>query len=138
MQGIKPTAGLVYSFSNEICGESQSFIDQVFIFKRIVPLRVRHRTRIKPHVDQVSLALHRLAFIRYQSDGINERLVQIKGVVVFIRHIGRVESIERIVRHHTCFYGVRASAFKLFNRTYAARLLAIFCPPYRNWNTPKP
>lgn len=49
MQSVKPTPCLVNTFSNKISREV--LLECFFIFKRKMPLRIRHRTRVKPNVN---------------------------------------------------------------------------------------
>ena len=53
VQGKEPTTRLVDTLVDEIAGESNAFVDEFGIFERIVYLSIRHRTRVKPHVNQV-------------------------------------------------------------------------------------
>src|SRR5271157_2654401 len=62
MQGIEPTARLVNSFANIISRVLR--FEFLLILKRIMPLGVRHRTRVEPDVDQILNAVHLPAALR--------------------------------------------------------------------------
>ncbi|MNL34557.1 hypothetical protein D3C87_1565360 [compost metagenome] len=66
MQGIKPATGLVNTLCNEIGREIRTVIYFIFMLKRIMPLCIRHGTRVKPNINQVALPLHRFARFRNQ------------------------------------------------------------------------
>src|SRR5690606_23646983 len=66
VQGIKPATRLVYAFRDEIGGVvlRESFL----VFKREMPLRIRHGAGVKPYIYKVRLAVHRFVIIIYQYD----------------------------------------------------------------------
>ena len=70
MKGIKPSAGLVYAFSDKVGWERQVIVDELAIFKRIMQLGVGHSAGVKPNVNEVGLALHGFARWRNQDDWI--------------------------------------------------------------------
>ena len=63
---IEPTACLVYPFRNKVGWVSGMVFYIVLVFKRIVPLCIRHRPRVEPYVDKVGFAVHWLAWWRYE------------------------------------------------------------------------
>ena len=44
VQGEEPTTRLIHTLVDEVAGEGNALINQVFILKRIVHLCIRHRT----------------------------------------------------------------------------------------------
>ena len=78
-QRIKPAAGLVNCFHDEIC--RKMLVKPFLVFKWVVDLRIRHGTAFKPAVEHVAdPAHHRLArwIVRIRiNDIVNVRLVQI-------------------------------------------------------------
>ena len=58
---IEPATSLIDTFSDEI--RREILLKFFFIFKRIMPLCVRHRTRIKPNINQIQLSFHRTTII---------------------------------------------------------------------------
>ena len=61
VQGKEPATGLIHTLVDKVAREGNTLIDQVFILKWIMYLRIRHRARIEPYIDKIGLALHRLA-----------------------------------------------------------------------------
>ena len=110
MQGEEPATRLIHTFIDEVGREGISLVDGIAMLERIVNLCVRHRTRIEPNVDQVSLALHRLTRLAHQYDIIYIRTVKVYLVIVFLSVVARNESLlfQRIACHdassHTLLY----------------------------------
>ena len=78
-QGIEPAAGLIHGFDNKI-GREMVF-KPFLVVKRVVNLRVRHGTGLKPAVKDVADAAHhgfagRIVRVRI-NDLVNIRLVQV-------------------------------------------------------------
>ena len=61
MQSVEPTTGLINSFGDKICRKKFTVVYQFSVFKRIVPLGIRHRTAVKPYINQVGFSIHRFA-----------------------------------------------------------------------------
>ena len=57
VQRVEPAACLVNGLADEVCGEL--VFEHVLVLKRVVPLCVRHRARIKPGVEHFWQSLHR-------------------------------------------------------------------------------
>ncbi len=75
-QGIEPAAGLIHGLADEVGRVAP--LEQLFIFKRIVPLGKGHGAAVEPAVDHRALALHlAAAFGAGEGNGIEERLVQL-------------------------------------------------------------
>ena len=53
---VEPTSRLVDSLRNEVCGKN--FLENIPIFKRIVPLSKRHRSRVEPAVEHFGCTHH--------------------------------------------------------------------------------
>ena len=62
MQRIEPAARLINGFAN-IIGRILRF-ELILILERIVPLSIRHRTRVEPHINQIQDAAHLAAAFR--------------------------------------------------------------------------
>ena len=67
---------MVHSFCNVIRREVGR--KDVLVFKRIMPLGIRHRTGVKPHVDQVGFAEHFFSLWGNQDDLVYIRTVQVQ------------------------------------------------------------
>ena len=61
MECKEPSACLVNTFGYEIGRIEFTRIKSLLVLKGIVNLGIGHRTRIKPHIDQVKFAVHRFA-----------------------------------------------------------------------------
>ena len=59
VQRVKPAARLVHRLADVISGKL--LLELGVVFKRMMPLRYRHRTRIKPTIDHFGYAAHELA-----------------------------------------------------------------------------
>ena len=81
MKCEEPTTCLVNTFGNEI--RRKHSLERFFIFKRIVNLRVRHRTRIEPNIDNIRFAVHLLTFRRNKNNIVNVWAVNVEFVIVF-------------------------------------------------------
>ena len=84
MQCKEPASGLIHSLCNKIGRKTQTLIDVVLVFERIVQLCVRHCSRIEPYVDQILFPDHLFAFGRNQNDVIYIRTVEVDLVVVLL------------------------------------------------------
>ena len=75
-QRIEPSARLIHTLADEICGELA--FEHFLVFKGIVPLSEGHGTRVKPAVNDLGNALHLAAAIgALNGDRINEGAVQL-------------------------------------------------------------
>ena len=79
-QGVEPPARLVNSFRNELCRKLR--LKKFFILKRIMILRKRHGSGIKPAVDYFRHTLHKLAAVRTGKC----HFVNIRAVKFYLRH----------------------------------------------------
>ena len=87
MQGIEPAARLVDGLA-DVIGRELGF-ELLLILERIVPLRHRHRARVKPDVDQVRHARHLAAAVwAVPMDLIHIRAVQIELAQIAARLFG--------------------------------------------------
>ena len=138
MQSKEPTASLVHTLGDEVCGEYLTEV-RATILKRVVNLRIRHSTRIKPYIDKVALALHRLALRRCKHDRIDIGTVQVDILnrVVLLRHIADLEVLVGILGHIACRDTLLNLRHKLLNRTYALKLRAVLGSPNRQRRTPE-
>ena len=84
MQGEEPSTGLVHTLVDEVCGERLVLIDSVTILERIVNLGIWHRTRVEPHVNEVTLTLHFLTCRRHQEDIVDVRAMEVYLIVVLL------------------------------------------------------
>ena len=111
-KSIEPAAGLVYGFTDEI--RRERLIEQIFVFKRIVILRERHRAGIVPAVDNFGSAVHSTAARTLPRDFIHIRLMKL--------------------------YVLFESAFftQLFTAAYCFHLAALVAYPYRKRSSPVP
>src|SRR5258706_9184871 len=76
MEGKEPAPGLINTLCNKVGWKS--FLVNVLVLKRIMPLRKRHSTRIEPHIDQIGLTVHRLTRWADQNNFIHIGTVQVK------------------------------------------------------------
>ena len=106
MQREKPAACLVDAFSDEVGGIDFTLVKVLLVLEGIVYLRIRHRTRIKPYVDQVRLALHGQTALRHEDDVIHVGTVEVDFIIVFFRIDSRHESavLIRVGLHETGSY----------------------------------
>ena len=82
MKGKEPPSCLIDSLGNEVRGEMG--VKSILVLKRIVPLRVGHRPRVKPNINEVWFAIHRLPIRRYKNDIIHVGAMDIYGVIIRI------------------------------------------------------
>ena len=104
VQGIKPAPGLIHALGDEVGRVTE--LEVFLVFKRIVPLRIRHGARVEPNVDQVEFAVQRLAVIGYQHDLVNVGAVQVFGhSLVFAQGgIGLVDLILQFLNRTDAFF----------------------------------
>ena len=93
-------------------------------------LGVWHRTRIEPHIDKITLALHGLAALRNEYDIVNIRTMQVDLVVVLLRHIAGHETVvlQRVTLHESSLHSLLDLVVEFLYRT-DADLLAILVAP---------
>ena len=80
MKCKEPAPGLVDTFGNIIGREHLAEIS--LILKRVMYLGIRHRTRIKPSVDQISFTDHFLSGVTNKKYIVNKRPVKVKMFIV--------------------------------------------------------
>ena len=84
-QSIEPATGLVNGLGDKVCGEV--FIEDILIFKRIVPLCEGHGAAVEPAVNNLRHSCHQLAAFRAGDVYcVNEGLVQLDVVGAVGRH----------------------------------------------------
>ena len=75
-QRVEPPARLIDCLGDEVRGEM--IFKDLFVFKRIMPLRERHRPGVEPAVDDLRYAVHRsTAFFAREGDLVDVRTVQL-------------------------------------------------------------
>src|SRR5574344_977027 len=106
MQSEEPSTCLVNTLIDEVGGECLTLVYHFLILKRIVDLCVRHRTRVKPYVAEVALALHRFTALAHEHDVVHIRTLEVDLVIVLLRIITRNESfiLQRVALHHSGSY----------------------------------
>ncbi len=128
--GVKreePPSCLVYAFGDEV---GREHLTKIFtVFKRVVRLRVGHRSRVEPYVYQVGLATHGATGGAYQHDLINIRPVQIEQRVVLRGEIALHEILQRVAGHITGIDAARYLHLQLRQRSDAHLLLAVVGHP---------
>ena len=78
-QRIEPSSRLVHRFGNEVRGES--FLENILVFERIMPLRERHRAAVVPAVQHFGGAHHFAAAFALQFHLVDVGTVQLDVVV---------------------------------------------------------
>ena len=138
MQCEEPTTCLIDSLVDKVSGESFLLINSILIFKWIVNLCIRHRTRIEPNVDQVCFTLHWLTRLADQNNIINVRTVQVYFVVVFLRHISWHKALvfQWIWLHEACSHWFFYFIVEFFY-TSDTDFFSFFWSPNRQRSTPE-
>ena len=138
MQCKEPSACLIHTFRDKVSRIYFTVIQNIFILEWIMNLRIRHSTGIKPDINQVRFALHRLAVFRYQNDIVYIRTMKIYLIIIFFGIFTRYKTfiLVRIGFHKSGSYRFFDFIIKFFYGfdTYFAR--SIFCTPDRQWSTP--
>ena len=137
MQGKEPTSSLVHTFCNEVCRVGTAVIDLVFVFERVMPLCVRHRTTVEPNIDQIAFSPHRFSGGTSQHHRIHNVAVQVNLVVVLTAHIASHETFQRIVVHVACCNGFFNLLLQLLYTTDTDVFIAFFGAPNRQWDAPE-
>ena len=75
MQSVEPAARLIDSLANVV--RWKVLFEFVFVFERVVPLRVGHRAGVKPAIDNLRNSLPGLA-VFFERDFVNSRPMQIQ------------------------------------------------------------
>ena len=136
VQREEPTTSLIDTLGDEVGGIYILEL-RATIFEGIVQLSIRHRTTIEPNVDQVGLAVHRLARRAHQHDIIYVGTVQVDCRVVLLRHIAHLELRVGILGHHARRNSLLDLRNQLLNRADALHLRAILRSPDRQRSTPE-
>ena len=103
MQREEPAPRLIDALGHEIGRVDPTELLSVD-FKRIVRLRVRHGSRIEPHVDQIFLPVHGLSGGRNQYNIVHVWAVQVDFLVIFFRVVSHLEIFEGVLLHDSCLY----------------------------------
>src|SRR5574344_1506284 len=137
MQSEEPSTCLVNTLIDEVGGECLTLVYHFLVLKRIVNLCVRHRTRVKPYVDEVALALHRFTALAHEHDVVNIRAMEVDLVIVLLRIITGNKSFvfQWIALHHSGSYGLFNLVVE-FLHTSNALLLTVLIAPDRQRSTP--
>ena len=85
MEREEPAASLIDTLGDEVGGIDRAAVEQLLVLERIVDLGIRHGAGVEPDVDEVALALHRLAAVGDERDLVHVGTVQIDFVVVLSR-----------------------------------------------------
>ena len=85
-----------------MCWVGAVVLNFILVFKRVVPLRIWHRTTVKPNIDQVTFAVHRLAARAYQHNAVHDVTMQIYFIVVLFTHIAGLKGPQRVAAHVAC------------------------------------
>ena len=86
---VEPAAGLVDGLADEVGGESA--LKDLLVFKRVVPLRSRHRPGVEPRIeDRLHPECSGPAGLARDLDVVDERTVQIKVSQVHRRAFGQL------------------------------------------------
>ena len=130
MKGEEPTARLVDALCDKVGREERATVNQVGVLKRIMQLGERHGTAVKPHVNEVRLAPHRLSLAAHEHDVVNIGAVQVDAVVVLLAVVAGGEALvaQRIARHQACGDGFINGLIKFGHRADAARLAVLGAP----------
>ena len=113
VQRVEPAAGLVHTLRNEVGRVRLTRVDFFFVFKRVMPLGVRHGTAIKPNVNQICLAPHRASIGSLECDAVDDVLVQVELLVVGLGHVPRHKGFQGVSIHESGLYGLRTGCFQL-------------------------
>ena len=84
MERKEPSAGLVDTLGDEIGRIYLAVVKRLLVFKRIVYLCIRHGAGVKPHVDEVFLAIHRFSGGREQNDVIDIGTMEVYAVIILL------------------------------------------------------
>ena len=138
MQREEPSACLVHPFRNEVGRIDLAVVKQLLVLERVMDLCIRHRSGIEPDVDQVRLALHRLATGGNQDHIVHIRTVQVYLLIVLLRIFTQFELqlLIRVRLHQAGLYGFLYFIVQFFNRTDADFLRPVFRPPDRQRSSP--
>ncbi len=101
-------------------------------------LCIRHGTGIKPYVNQVRFALHRLAVFRDKDDIVHVRTVQVYLVVILFGIYARLEALllVRVRLHQAGSHRFLYFVVELFYRLDTLFLAIVLCTPDGQWSTP--
>ena len=119
VKGIKPATGLVNALRNKIGREVTP--ERFLIFKRVMPLRVRHGTGIEPDVNQVQFPAHGPAGGRNQYHLIN---------------VGAVQVGWRLLIQSELCVGLFDTGTQLFHRADTNLFFSVFRAPHRQRYAP--
>ncbi len=134
MQREEPAARLVDTFGDEV---GRKVVRELFlVLERIMELGVRHRTAVKPNVDQVGLTEHLLARGRNQHDFIHIGTMQVETGIVFVAVVALLVGGERVGTHESGRYRLVYPGFQFGHRTYAGLFGTVFRNPYGQRRSP--
>ena len=130
MKRKEPAAGLIDTLGDEVGRIYGAAVESLLVFKRIVDLGVRHRAGVEPHINEVELALHRLACGRNEDDVVNVRTVEINLVVVSLAVVARNEAffLPGVRLHETGGNRFLNFIVEFFNAANAQFLLVVATP----------
>ena len=138
MERKKPATCLVNALGDEVGGIYLMVVQQFLVFKRIVNLCIGHGTGVKPYVNQVRLALHRLTVGADQHNLVHIWAVQVYLVIILLRIYAGLEAafLVGIALHHTGGHSLLHFIVQLFHRLNALLLASVLGAPDRQWRTP--
>ncbi len=133
MERKEPTAGLVHTLADKV-RRTRS----VLVLKRIVVLRIRHSTRIKPYINEVEFALHRFAARRAENDTVHIRAVEVnhRRVVVLFRVVAYDMFGVRVLFHKARSDGLVYLLEEFLDRPDTYLFLSVLGAPDRQRRTP--
>ena len=76
MQRVEPAARLVHTLADEVGREAS--LKLLPVLEWVVPLRVGHRPRVEPDIDQLRYSAHSATALAAQLDLVNERPVEVR------------------------------------------------------------
>ena len=83
MQGVEPSACLVYTFGNEVGWEKTTALDAFLVLEGIVLLSVWHGSGVEPDVNEVEFAVHGFSGRAHKHDVVDIGTMEVDLVVVF-------------------------------------------------------
>ena len=138
MQGEEPTTCLVNTLGYEVGGEADTVVQFLLVLEGIVNLRIRHGTRVEPHIDEVKFTGEHCPTLAYQLDVVYIGTVQVYLVIILLRHVARHKALilQGVAFHHTGRNGLLYLVVKFLDRTDANLLACVAVAPDRQRRTP--
>ena len=130
MQREEPAARLVHALGNEVGGEECAVVNGLLVLERVVQLGIGHRTAVKPHVDQVELALHGLASVAHQHDVVHVGAVDVNLVIILLAVVtgDKALVLVGVARHHAGSHGLLNLVIEFLDAADALLLAVLVAP----------